>query len=223
MALLLARTMSGYQVACSPWSVFVRVFGRHLSAPVIVASLYVPHGAARREARAKIRAALVQLRRQHPDDPIVLLGDWNCTPDRLRALLGRWGVFSSANILPHEGGMFSSTRRRSLRAIDHVVVCSFLRESVVSRCRASVLRDWDVSDHYPVVASVQVVGLGSPAPHPLADAPGPQVGSQRFLVRGVPRPPAGAPVEEWAPQYRELVNSAPVSYTHLTLPTKRIV
>ena len=209
VALLVAKAMSGYQVASSPWSVFVRVFGKGLQVPALVASIYLPHGQARKEARSAVRAALVQLRRKFPDDPVILLGDWNVTPDKLRRLLVKWEVFSGSAIVPHSGGLFGSTRRRSLRAIDHVVIGSFSRGEVAEGAKAEVLRDWDASDHYPVVTNVRLpsAAVATPAANAPANVPGSQDGSKRFLVRDVPRPSRESAASEWAPQYQSLVNS----------------
>jgi hypothetical protein len=135
--------------AHSNW-VFVRISGQAMACPLIIGSVYLPHGAASRPTKTQLASDLMRLTTEYPDTPLLLMGDFNLDVEQLQRLSRDWpGIFQ---ISRNEGDL-PTVRRTGGRTVDHVCfrACDQVAELMpLSR----VLQDWDLSDHYPVVSRV---------------------------------------------------------------------
>ena len=131
----------------SPYWVFVRLFGAGLAHPVIVGSIYVPHRAGRNHVLTTLPLEIGRLKQAHPDDPVIVLGDWNLDLDEVQRETTMWPY--PAHTLANLG--LVPTRRRGGRTIDHI---SYWGTPAMGGAipPPRVLTDWDLSDHYPVMA-----------------------------------------------------------------------
>jgi len=140
----------------SPYWLFVRIMGGDLKAPMIIGTIYVPvrrHGAARRAAKRGVAAVIATLRIKFPDDPIILMGDFNETLQDLQNTMAAWPV--PLTVLSNEGNA-PTTRGRSgsARCIDHIAFWGIAEERIP---KPTVISDWDISDHYPVTCKIPYV------------------------------------------------------------------
>ena len=136
----------------TPFWTFARVYGATLLSPLIVGTVYVPCRVARRRVLRALPAALDALHREFPDDPIVMMGDFNMTMTELQTQMGSWDL--PFRVLPIRGG---APTRRSRRwgdptpAIDFITFCG---GTVAAVPPARALDCWDISDHFPVIANL---------------------------------------------------------------------
>ena len=85
-----------------------------------------------------------------------MMGDFNRTAAEVEALVG--GCTTGFSVVrPSESNR--GTRKRSARAIDHIGVAGVGWAAV---CEARILRDIDMSDHYPVVCRIRNEGDTNP-------------------------------------------------------------
>jgi hypothetical protein len=108
----------------TPFWTFARVYGATLLSPIIVGTLYVPCRAFRRRVLRALPRALDALHREFPNDPIVLMGDFNMSMTELQVQMGSWEL--PFRVLPNRGG--APTRRSRTQgdptpAIDFVTFC----------------------------------------------------------------------------------------------------
>ena len=136
----------------TPYWTFARVYGATLLSPLIVGTIYIPCRVERRRVLRALPGALAALHREFPDDPIVMMGDFNMTMTDLQLQMGLWDL--PFRVLPIRGG---GPTRRSRRwgdptpAIDFITFCGGTRAAVPP---AKVLDHWDISDHFPVMADL---------------------------------------------------------------------
>ena len=135
-----------------PHWVFVKLFGGALSGPIIVGSVYLPCHAGATLARQKLPQVLERIETDHPDCAILLMGDLNASYEQAQTLTRTWpGQFA---VLPTVGEE-RTVRRANGRTVDHF--CLFdngLLPEDKPRPQSVVLKDWDISDHYPVISSL---------------------------------------------------------------------
>jgi len=149
-----------------------------------MASVYVPHtGAGVRLRRAAvldhIKVTAPALMERYGDEPMALMGDWNMSLDRLKRLLSRWGSGLFALPLTGAPGTYPVPGKMPT-AIDHIVV----NEAAFRKlCGARVMRDVDLSDHWPVRASVRVVAPAAAAGSD-AEAPVPRLDARKIREAG---------------------------------------
>lgn len=136
----------------TPYWTFARVYGANLLSPLIVGTIYIPCRVERRRVLRALPGALAALHREFPDDPIVMMGDFNMNMTELQLQMGLWDL--PFRVLPTRGG---GPTRRSRRwgdptpAIDFITFCGGTQAAVPP---AKVLDHWDISDHFPVMADL---------------------------------------------------------------------
>ena len=148
VALAISKLITSMVVGpASPYWLLTRIMGGSLRAPMIVGTVYVPRRQ-RRQVLHSLGAAISTLKTKYPNDAIVLVGDFNRLVHQLQTTLANWPV--PLQVLPRHND--APTHRRG-RAIDHIAYWG-LPETGQNVPPANVLSDWDLSDHYPVVAHI---------------------------------------------------------------------
>lgn len=137
-----------YNVLESPYLQAAKLLWTQGEQPWVVGSVYIPPAGygSRREAWVHVQKVCERTLSQAPDRCLVIMGDWNCTPEALKRRLQRWGL--PLTVLAVGGSnksRFSPNGRWT--SLDHIVV-SFPAEQQLTKAR--VQRQWDVSDHWPV-------------------------------------------------------------------------
>ena len=153
-ATVIANEVGG---APTPHWVMSRVNVEGVQRKLMVGTVYVtpkqsPHpetgGAEVMEALSRY---LMQQVQKEPDTDVVVMGDFNMKPDRLRRWLKRKRL--PMGIVPVRGSAMTRHLRggKATSAIDHVIATRpILREGAWVR----VIRSWDCSDHWPIVCSI---------------------------------------------------------------------
>ena len=118
---------------------------------VVVGSIYLP-SQQRRVIKGELKAALQKILAKDANVRIVLMGDFNMNTEKVDRMFVRWGM--PLQVLQTKGsGNTWHQANKTTTAIDHIVVS----QSVKEMCsRASVDRSWDVSDHWPMLAKMNV-------------------------------------------------------------------
>ena len=136
----------------TPFWTFVRVFGSTLLTPLIVGSIYVPCRVDRKRVLRALPRALEGLHREFPEDPIVMMGDFNMQMRDLQIQLALCP--RPFRVLPIQGGAATRRPRKGgepTPAIDFITFCGGTAATVPP---ARVLDSWDISDHFPVVTKL---------------------------------------------------------------------
>ncbi len=190
VALVVSKRFSSIPVGrASPYWVFARVYGHTLAQPTLVGSVYVPHQRRRRHVMSSLPLAITRLKEEFPDDPLILLGDFNAdTPDVQRDM-ATWPY--PCQVVANVGN--TPTRRRGRLPIDHVAYWGTPTTGRV--LPAQVLRTWDLSDHYPVM--VRFPGLVDR--HRQETRPTPPSSTPKILVHRPETRPLIANTNYWAP------------------------
>jgi hypothetical protein len=102
------------------------------------------------------------LRRKYPDDPIILMGDWNM-PEKEMGFVEEWVPSLKCVKVVGDSKTFHARGGRQAGDIDHVVVDKGHLHVIRS---VRVDREWDSSDHWPVLVDMYGVRLKKPAPKP---------------------------------------------------------
>ena len=147
----------------SPYWVFARLFGATLPSPILVGTVYVPHRAGRHHVLTQLPLTVASLREEFPQDPLILTGDWNMDLHEVQTETVTWPV--PLHTLANYGN--TPTRRNSDRTVDHISYLGVPQDTNVPAPR--VLEDWDLSDHYPVVARIPRLLTRDPPPPPVPD------------------------------------------------------
>jgi hypothetical protein len=153
-----------------PYWVFVKLFGGELLGPIIVGSLYLPCNVGVTLARQKLPRVLERIEADHPDCAILLMGNLNASYEQAQAIARTWpGQFV---VLPTVG-KDRTVRRANGRTVDYF--CLFdngLLPEDKPRPQSVVLKDWDISDHYPVISSLpSLLAQAQPQAQPQAPRP----------------------------------------------------
>lgn len=177
----------------SAYWVFARLMGGDLQCPVLVGSVYVPHANTRnrREVLRTLPLAVSRLKQQFQNDPIILAGDFNTTLQPLQQRMALWPI--QLQVLPHTGEGGTHARGRT---IDHISYWGTPDNRPVPPTR--VLRDWDLSDHLPVVGEIPYL-----RDRQVLDGPPPGGKPRRILVRVPEVRPKIATSNYWEPLARE--------------------
>ena len=161
IALLVADKFSCNPVGrSSPYWVFARILGSTLAKPVIVGTVYIPH-VHRREALEKLPLAVASLRAKYPEDPLVLMGDWNSDLHDVQGEVSHWPT--PVRVVPNRG--HKATRAQGDRTIDHITYAG-VPVTPNTVIEAEVLQDWDLSDHWPVTCRIPSMVVGAPLARP---------------------------------------------------------
>ena len=208
VALLLGKPLQGYVVGQSTsWYTLVRVFGPTLAQPWIVGSIYLPHSGSQGSCTRTmivdmLEAEVVRLHQKFPQDPMLLMGDWNSTEEWVNRTVREW----ECHTLEVRSLGANETTRRGVhgRTIDHLVANELVGQSLQP---PQVLYQWDLSDHFPVVSDViQCVSDGARC----INAPGRQQQREardRFEVGRLKVPRTDTTEENWDPKFAGLVSS----------------
>ncbi|KAH9263688.1 hypothetical protein BASA83_012899 [Batrachochytrium salamandrivorans] len=131
----------------------------------IVGSVYVGHSGAttnysRREAFASIWQALDRVVPFDNNHPVLIFGDWNTDPQRLRRIVHSWGhgltvmQFSESQIT-----RLSTVHGRRHSSIDHFV-CNAPARALLTSPRVD--RQTAVADHFVIRTSIRAEAQGQP-------------------------------------------------------------
>ena len=185
LALLVRDDINAYEVGdeSGVW-LFARLFGGPLAQPWIVGTFYRPHKASEgREALRGLKAQVHQLRGKYPQDPILVLGDWNLRRDQVARKVQRWPT--QLGLLAARGSPQSFFRGQR-GDIDHILITPQHAHLVG---QSAVLRAWDLSDHWPVWTRIEAAEDPLRAPE-----------TTREVFSGLP-PKPGARREGWREQF----------------------
>lgn len=156
-------------------SIFVRISGGDLQKPIFVGTTYIPPRRDKGKILKELERKVEDLRREYPEYPMVLCGYFNEEMHGLQVQLSRWET--QLQVLDNVGSR-PTRRGRNARQIDHFAYWgTFGDQSVTS---ATVLGDWDLSDHYPVRWDVQGLRTRVLPTNPAA-GPG-NTGRRRIIV-----------------------------------------
>ena len=131
----------------SPYWVFARLYGASLAHPIVVGTVYVPCRAGRHRVLTRLPLEIAHLRQQFPEDPLILVGDWNMDLEDVQREVVNWP--HPVHPLANHG--LTPTRPRGGRVIDHIAYWGATDAAALVPA-PRVLEDWDLSDHYPVLA-----------------------------------------------------------------------
>ena len=151
----------------SPYFVVVRTFVAGMS--VIVGSVYIPPRNVKEDGRKQavtlLHDEIVRLRDRFPHIPMLLGGDWNMDRKAVEALMMRWRL--GLVVAGASGSEITWQRGSKQSALDYFVVS----QDIAPRCsRSRVLRDWDLSDHWPLEIRVRLHGSPPDQSRPGDDA-----------------------------------------------------
>lgn len=131
----------------SPYSQWIRLLVN--GSQLIFGSVYIPPegnaggAGVRKEAKFQVQLEATQLLRKYPLATMVIGGDWNMKP---KTLLAYWSK-SSLSLQPLSFSGSERTMRKHTSCIDNFVT---LTRFGVTNSNAQVLRNWDLSDHWPI-------------------------------------------------------------------------
>lgn len=152
LAIGVRRSVNAQTVGtASPDWLSVRIFGQSLASPMIFFCVYVPtsrHVADRASVITAIGSEVARLQAKFPDDDIVIMGDLNLT--RAEAFTTIAAGMPGFAVLENSA---ETTRKKGKWVIDHFIVS---RQYGSAPIVARSLTDWDMSDHYPVLARLPV-------------------------------------------------------------------
>jgi len=151
LALVIHKSLVAYELgAPSPYMVGARVMIGNLEWTVL--NVYLPPRgyAVRRTAVSAVRHAVRAVFARDLEARLLIMGDWNTSPEGVSKLLGRWR--QPLGLVRCSGNPESFHGPRSWSAIDHFVVSNEFASLVR---RAKVNRSWDLSDHWPVECTVK--------------------------------------------------------------------
>ena len=134
----------------SPFWLFVRVSGGDLVSPLIVGTVYVPPRNERRRIFQHLPTVLGEIREEHPDLPIMMMGDFNMELHELQLEMSTWPVALVA--MDNEGSKPTRPGDRA-RQVDHFVYRGIFATDQLRVPR--VLEHWDIADHYPVALELR--------------------------------------------------------------------
>jgi hypothetical protein len=162
----------------------------------IAATVYVPHATAERKEALGHLAALVKKYSSVPDVPVIIMGDFNQSGDRLIKRVSK--VDGAYRLLINSNG---STRFRSKRAvaIDHILVKE--SASLTAPMNSHTDEYLDLSDHKVLLATVRLSGNNDSV----------RLSTPRFQDRIVVpdslKKLAEADLETWPSSFRDAVQS----------------
>lgn len=195
VALAVSKRFTSMPVGpASPSWIFVRVMGGNLRKPLVVGTAYVPSQRGGQPVLHGLARAVSSIRGRHPDDVIVLVGDFNRSLAELQRITSGWPI--PLSVLPNRGNVPTHSRGR---AIDHIAYWG--NPDVGTIPPAKVLEDWDISDHQPVVGRIPyLVDRAVPA-QAMAEAMA--MGRQRIQVQVPEKRRDIASNNYWAPLAEE--------------------
>ena len=128
---------------------------------------------------AELQQQVESLHRKFPEDPIIIMGDWNLKSEDM-GMVREWSPGMECVEVNGAPRTFHSRGQEEGGDIDHVVID---RNHRWVTGKARVLRDWDLSDHWPIAVSMQAINYQKEAALP------------KERLKGVPRYYAGAYIQ----------------------------
>ena len=148
VALAVSLNYNSYLVAATPFWVYVRVLGVD-DKPWHVLNVYIPHDKmGRKTARRTLKSKVASILTKDPDALILVMGDLNCGINRATTLFRG----DEMALVPMKGSTKTFHRKQEWSCLDHILVSHAGRDAVG---KAKVRRDFDESDHFPVVARIK--------------------------------------------------------------------
>ena len=95
-----------------------------------------------------MRKQVESLCSKFPDDPVIIMGDWNWVSSEMDEIR-KWSP--AMECLKVDGDSRTFHSRGQEGDIDHIIIDQSHRQMMSD---ARVLRNWDLSDHWPIVASM---------------------------------------------------------------------
>ena len=150
LAILVRDDIRAHQVGIeSGYWIFLRLCGGPIPTPFLVGNIYRPHDKATSEGViAGMKKQIGLLRSKFPDDPIIIMGDWNWVTSEMDEIR-EWSPVMECLKVDGESRTFHSRGQEG--DIDHIIID---QDHLQMMSDASVLRNWDLSDHWPIVASM---------------------------------------------------------------------
>ena len=106
----------------SPYWVFARIYGATLTTAVIMGKMYIPH-CHRNEALTKLPIVVASLRNSYPEDPIILMGEWNSDIHNIQGEVNHWPT--PMRVVPNKGNQATHNQGCT---IDHIAYSGVLTE-----------------------------------------------------------------------------------------------
>jgi exonuclease III len=154
LALVVHRSMVAFEYGePSPYMIGIRVMFGSLEWNVL--NIYIPPrrgGVSRREALRDIRRRVNSIYAGDLGARLMILGDWNMSPEHLSRLLRRWGQPLLINACSGSRNTYRGPQKWS--SIDHMVVSP---EAQPLTSKSRVNRTWDLSDHWPLECKIQAI------------------------------------------------------------------
>jgi len=156
LAIAVKQCFSAYQVGVgSDYWIFIRIVGGQLKSPIIVGNVYMPHRNVavphlRRESRNNLQAEVASLSRRYPNDPIIVMGDFNRRTEAMVKLLRGMPGLCEPKVIGDPGTL----RKAHGGQLDHVLVSTIHSASMHN---VYVDQSVDLSDHWPIIASLALL------------------------------------------------------------------
>ena len=151
LALVIHKSLVAYEFGPpSPYMIGAKVMIGKLE--WIILNVYLPPRGypVRKTAISAVRKAVQAAFARDLGARLLVMGDWNCSPEGVSKLLGRWR--QPLELVGCIGRPESFHGPRSWTAIDHFVISSEFGTLVK---KAKVNRSWDLSDHWPVECAMK--------------------------------------------------------------------
>jgi exonuclease III len=115
---------------------------------MIVGNVYRSHNAARRNLTMQ---KACQVLKNYENKKIVMVGDWNATPDMMNKFFVKKNINVFLDTAPIKGTRISRNRHTSRRAVDFGI--ANMPNLITAQ---SVKRGWRLSDHFPVLVKLSM-------------------------------------------------------------------
>ena len=154
LALVVHKSMVAYEYGDpSPYMIGIRVMFGSLEWNIL--NIYIPPrrgGVSRKEALRDIRRRVNSIYAGDLGARLMIMGDWNMSPEHLSRLLRRWGQPLLINACSGSRNTYRGPQTWS--SIDHMVVSP---EAQPLTSKSKVNRTWDLSDHWPLECKIQAI------------------------------------------------------------------
>ena len=155
---LLVKTILKPTLLENPTSNFIWVQFKYINNRIVVCNVYVPaHNApGRKPVLEKLAKKILYRIKHHPQDSLIILGDFNMKPDQLKKWIGQWKI--QCTILPIPEGQ--CTYRKGSTVIDYIL-CYQGSNLTCSNATIYEWRDEPLSDHNALYATLMINNIQS--------------------------------------------------------------
>ena len=180
-----SKRLSGFRVGPASRSVlFVKVFPKTTDTEtltmqggqlvvgkegLIIGCVYLPANGDANLSKKRVRSEILQaagaVRRQYPGSPLIILGDWNSSGNRLMRHISHFqtrnpGLLGQVALAPIQGSRATRLARSGRPSeLDHALILANGHPEGVSVDRSWVDRRVDISDHWPLLLSLDTVSI----------------------------------------------------------------